>query len=338
MNKKGLFLTISILSIIAVITTLYLTGIFSTQKAPETPEIAIKNFSARVTLLIQKAQVKKGKKVKAIKPGTVVSEGEVIFTGKNATVELLLENRFRILIRPNSILQVNDLKEFFQNKQSLRSLFSLNLKKGKAYFKVSRLLKNDRWLLRSPTIQVGVRGTEFVVDATSDYSSVKVKEGRVLVKRNIEVIQELEKEISTELPANRMIQVSFSENEKVKKMIESKKQKLPKLSMEKVSKDPDFIAMDQYFSLNTESLESVMVQINNPEKVMVFLNKTPIGKGNASLFLAPGTYRIYSESLYQVYEKKLLIRKGDSPKTIIVKMKDKKLKPKKPNTDPAISQ
>lgn len=109
-----------------------------------------------------------------------IRAGDEIKTGKDSIVVLTTIDGSSVELRENST--------FFVEENSLDSCLT-NLNIGVMKAKVERILMR-RYIVRTPTVAVAVRGTEFEVEVDSKgLTQVRVIEGNVEVQKNITLKQ-----------------------------------------------------------------------------------------------------------------------------------------------------
>ena len=125
----------------------------------------------------------------------ILPVNSVIETKKNSKAVLLVKEIGKVELEENSILKLD--KPYLQKLQT-----HLSLTKGSAKFKVSKLVKDEKLNVFTPTAVVGVRGTDYEIQIADDGSTaINVSDGIVNVKNEEKEI-ELNKNQSCESPVD----------------------------------------------------------------------------------------------------------------------------------------
>lgn len=106
-------------------------------------------------------------------PGNPVKEGDRISTGECSLLVIQITDRDIVRVTSNSVLEIRSI----MNGNDVK----LFLERGEVISKVSRLEKNESFMVQTPTVIAGVRGTEFSVSASSAEERVAVLKGNVAV-------------------------------------------------------------------------------------------------------------------------------------------------------------
>jgi phage tail protein X len=111
---------------------------------------------------------------------TIVYPGDVLETGGDGRVEVIINSESVVRMRENTRLHL----ETFQKKQQKQSPTRLRFTMGTLWTKVKRFSdKISRFELELPTAVAGVRGTVYQTTVSSEgESEVKVYDGKVAVK------------------------------------------------------------------------------------------------------------------------------------------------------------
>ncbi|MDY6967321.1 MAG: FecR family protein [Spirochaetota bacterium] len=135
--------------------------------------------------------------------GESVSKNDVISTGSQSSCDISIGNSL-IRIKEKSKMLVSRL-DIYEKKENT----TLNLSIGKMLCRTKKLLKNESFLVKTPTAVAGVRGTRFIVEADKKKTTrIKVYKGRVKVLKNVKILENKVDKIMEEAP-------SLKENEKV---------------------------------------------------------------------------------------------------------------------------
>lgn len=109
--------------------------------------------------------------------GRVVVPGDVIATGPNSFVTLMMGDGSRVTLPSQSRIRVEALDRIALDGRLERRF---RLEDGRGEFTVApRQLPDDRFLVRTPVAVAAVRGTEFDIDTDGSDSVITVEEGQV---------------------------------------------------------------------------------------------------------------------------------------------------------------
>ena len=111
----------------------------------------------------------------ALAEGTALHEGDLIETGANGRLELLLGTGSMVRLGPKSRLELT-------SAATDASSFRARLSFGNLWAKVHKLIGGQKFLIETQNGVAGVRGTEFRVAAYSGGQMVRVYQGAVEVK------------------------------------------------------------------------------------------------------------------------------------------------------------
>ncbi len=115
----------------------------------------------------------------------IVRESDVIKTGKSSFCDIKIGQSI-IRIKEKSIVTFSEL--FHKNGLEKTSL-AMNI--GKVLCKPKKLLKSERFLVKTPTAVAGVRGTKFVVQADKRKNTmIKVFGGKVKIAKRIKAFDD----------------------------------------------------------------------------------------------------------------------------------------------------
>ncbi|MDH5654268.1 MAG: FecR domain-containing protein [Spirochaetia bacterium] len=131
--------------------------------------------------------IRDGKKMKAF-PGFILKKNDTIQT-KNGTVDIQNRSGSIIRIRDSSSLTINTLLKAPANKAEV------TLNEGAMLAKIKKISSDDEYTVHTPTAIAGVRGTTFSVELLDeDAPRVRVYEGTVSVKPNLEILNDKSEE------------------------------------------------------------------------------------------------------------------------------------------------
>ncbi len=293
-RKKTLVISLATVIIAAIVLYKFLKQVPVTKK---------EELSVHVLMKVGNAYLFKNKLKKEIEPGAKLLANDIIVTSKTGLVELSYKKSFRILIKPNSTLKIKDLIK----KENIKYYF-FYLNKGKIFVKIDQL-NHHSWLLSTPTLSLGVRGTEFVVTTNKDFSELKVKEGKVASLPNLKLPENTKEKVGRIVKYNEKLKVTLNDLKIFKRMINAKREDLPRITKEKVVKDVDFKQMDQYFSIRT-ALSGGTLIVKEITGYKVYINNTYIGEGSLHCVLEPGEYKIKIENKTSIFKKIVKVKKG----------------------------
>ncbi|MBW2610799.1 MAG: FecR domain-containing protein [Deltaproteobacteria bacterium] len=106
-----------------------------------------------------------------VRPGLMLYKGDTIVTMKKGKVRFKMNDGSILSLASRTKLELN--KSVYDQKKKSRSSF-LNMAFGKARFLVAKLLKFKRseFKVKTPTAVCGVRGSDFVIEASPQITSV----------------------------------------------------------------------------------------------------------------------------------------------------------------------
>lgn len=218
-----------------------------------------------VSFVLGKAGVfsKSLNKWKVLKVGTVLSYDDVIKTGEKSQLRLQTENGSLISIYSYSQVELKSLLDKKDNSEKTE----INIKTGKALLKPRKIGAISRFIIRTPAMVAGVRGTTFLVEHKAGFSNVLVEEGSVLIKPNSKskIYQSIEKDVpSLELKQNQKASLSVSKSEQMSKRILSnvKNKKLSYQNLDIKQAPIKELSEEEKANLKTESQKLKKVNIN----------------------------------------------------------------------------
>ncbi len=135
------------------------------------------------TIITAKGQIQKYndelQSWKKISSGDVIEKGDVIKTAKNSFIDIELDGIYKMRIKPDSQVSVN---EIIKSRKKGNTQFQLS--KGNVLVKIEKELKKSRFQIKTASGIAEAKGTAFIVDADSvnKETLLGVSEGSVLVK------------------------------------------------------------------------------------------------------------------------------------------------------------
>ncbi len=134
-----------------------------------------------VSLVLGKAYIKSGNKQERVRAGTIVKVSDEIITEANGHVHIQFVDEALVSVRPDSKLEVQ--RYDFDAANPANSSIKLNLLEG-----IARSISGDgahaardRFRMNTPIAAIGVRGTDFVVSASSQSVRALVNEGAIVM-------------------------------------------------------------------------------------------------------------------------------------------------------------
>ncbi len=117
-----------------------------------------------VKTLEGKAEVKRDKKTIPLKKGSLLENGDIIFTKAKSAIGLMFDDGTRVSLGSKAIFVIN---KFIVKPEKKKYDIDLELKKGKAVFSSGKIgkLSPESVKFRIPTGVIGIRGTQFAVEA-----------------------------------------------------------------------------------------------------------------------------------------------------------------------------
>lgn len=119
-------------------------------------------LSGNVNIIHQKKQLKP-------KLGMLLKDGDVIETGKNAKVGVLMNDGSSFHIFQNTQLEIKPASTYYESKGVISANFA-------------RKTEKSAWAIKTPVVTAGVRGTSFTVEASAKDTRIVLFKGKVIVK------------------------------------------------------------------------------------------------------------------------------------------------------------
>ncbi len=215
--------------------------------------------------------------------GDVINKDDVIKTAENSFCDVKIGSSL-LRVKAKSNLVFSSLMDKKGNENTV-----LGLKMGKMLCKPKKLLKDEKFMIKTPTAVASVRGTQFSVETDKlKTSRIKVFSGKVRVAKRVKALESKVNEVldlATGLQKEEKVVITAKEVEKAEKAVE----KAIKLGKSKGNYE-------------SEILNQVVKQ--NYKKVV-------IGKNEATKFAATDFQR----------ENKEIIDVTEKPKKVIAKLK-----------------
>jgi hypothetical protein len=128
--------------------------------------------------------------------GEIIKEKDVLTTGNQSSCDIKIGNSI-IRVKENSRVLISQLV-----RQGNIENTSLGLDVGKMLCKPKKLLKNESFLVKTPTAVAGVRGTRFTVETDAKKTTrIKVFDGKVAVIKRVSQLEDKVEKLLEEAPA-----------------------------------------------------------------------------------------------------------------------------------------
>ena len=134
-----------------------------------------------VTFVIGKANVKRAQEIIALMVGSELKVGDELMTPANGHVHIRFVDGALVSLRPSSVLKINEY--LFDASNPAASLVKFDLDKGvlRAISGQAAESAKDKFRLNTPLVAIGVKGTDFVVEATQARVSAIVNQGAIVL-------------------------------------------------------------------------------------------------------------------------------------------------------------
>lgn len=287
-----------------VIITLLLAFIFSCEKEKK----YVGPVDAMITMIINK--VEKNAQMKWIKAKLYdkIENTGAARTLPKSRAEINIANKYRFLLLEKSI---------FVPEVLTTENITFKLKKGSIFARVSKLPEGQTLNVNTPTMVVGVRGTDFVLKANGTEETVSVREGAVTVRLNITGLKKALKHKNPSIQAIarqikkgvkvRSFQQIVIKKEKIAKIEETLKIAMKKLQgiEQELNTITDLIQVNienanisdfteglKHFNSRLHSTKGTAVTLDGafPE-TEIYINNELVGRGYIGMVLSPGEYK-----------------------------------------------
>lgn len=121
------------------------------------------------------ASAETGGTSRVLKVGADIFIGDLVTTGGKGNVQIRFSDRTELVVGPNSRLVIED---YLLRDDGSTGKLAVNALSGTFRF-VTGGAPKDRYLIRTPTGTVGVRGTAFDLNVVADHTSLLLIEGAV---------------------------------------------------------------------------------------------------------------------------------------------------------------
>jgi len=248
--------------IIVMILMISLVGFFSCSKQSTSVKLAENVLKAKVTLAMGKAYILRDDNPTKIsmKIGDIIHPHDVIITGKNSSVNIVLANRGLIKIQENSHVSLKNLV----NIDNENNKATVKVTAGRIVLGLQKLKKDSSFEVETPTAVAGVRGTTFMVSVDKRETSafpyfVKVKKKEEVVTKIAVLTGKVELVNPKNESDNKMINAlreATLENDDFKNI---KIEKITRLSLNEIS------AMKDYSEIKRLKLKEISEEIQQAE-------------------------------------------------------------------------
>lgn len=139
------------------------------------------NAVGTVVFITGQAQLERSNKIQALGKGQSVQPGDRIQTGANGHVHLRMIDQGLIAVRASSRLQIQDYA--YHPESPADNKVRINLERGVARTVSGKAgeAARERYRFNTPVAAIGLRGTDYVVQAMQDVTRVTVLRGEVTV-------------------------------------------------------------------------------------------------------------------------------------------------------------
>lgn len=165
--------------------------------------------TALVTFLLGDVTFMDGDKWKPAEPGITLLEQHRLKTGDASAADVQIGDSV-VRVKENSELI---LAALYKSELTGLEKNTLELTVGKVLVKPKKLMKGENFQVKTPTAVAGVRGTQFVVEASEARNTrVSVLEGKVKVSKRIKALEEIESSSVKDDAVIRQIEQKVEEN------------------------------------------------------------------------------------------------------------------------------
>jgi hypothetical protein len=143
---------------------------------------AAANGVAEVTLVIGDAQLERASEaLVALRKGTTLLEGDIIRTGASGHAHLRFIDGALVSVRPQSLLAIQEFK--YRAEDPAASIVRLSLARGevRSISGAAAQAARERFRLNTPLVAIGVKGTDFVAQASPERTLATVTQGAIVM-------------------------------------------------------------------------------------------------------------------------------------------------------------
>ncbi len=183
------------------------------------------HYTIDVTVGSVKVSTDNGKNWQDAYPEMILNQKDLVKTGKDSSCEIILPNRGILRVEPESTISLEKMAASDEK---------VKVKKGKVLFNITKKTASQTFKVETDVAVVAIRGTQFVVETDGEQVTTGVVEGKVSVKRQVEIpaslkSQELEDMLEVEVTDKQEVSMTMDENEKLQDMIDKTKKNLSEL-------------------------------------------------------------------------------------------------------------
>lgn len=166
----------SMLAAFALLMAFLLCGFVKLAQATQASQVV-----GEVTLTIGKSNIERTNGLTEPQKGGSVQEGDVIRTSENGHVHIRFIDGARFSVRPNSVFRIHEFK--YSPADPAASVVRLSLDSGEArsISGAAAQAAKDRFRLNTPLVAIGVKGTDFVTQASKEVVRVTVNQGAIVM-------------------------------------------------------------------------------------------------------------------------------------------------------------
>ncbi len=226
----------------------------------------------------------------SVEVGMVLREDDMIKTGKDSSVDIIMPDRGIFRVADESIIHL---------KKLATKLEQIAVKKGKLFVNVTEKLQGDEsFKVETEVAVVAIRGTQFSVETDGEVTTTTVVEGKVQALENINVEGDVEAQksvedaLEVEVSSNQVVAFDKKSKDELEKQIndslkksgtndlvnvakEHRKKNQPKRT-QAMKKDKDVwdqLTKEEKKALIKEKLEEIKLKKEEEKKDKEMLNK-----------------------------------------------------------------
>lgn len=227
-NNKNLIIFLCIVSLIII-------SLSCKKEQKESSILTVQTVLGNVT--IQSGDVKSTPAA-----GSLVKENSIIRTGKLSLIDIKYKNSGIIRVNENSNI---DIARLFSAENADETI--LNMEEGKVFVTISKITKDSKFQVKTPTSVAAARGTAFRVTSEKGISRVDVLAGHVKVNpvKDDKIIENIEKIVDPDKT------VEINEKDIIN-IVEEKKDieivSLQKEEIQTIREEARFMKLDESFN------------------------------------------------------------------------------------------
>lgn len=138
--------------------------------------------AGEITLAIGQARIERAQATLAEpRKGDAILSGDVISTASNGHIHIRFIDGARISVRPNSVFRIQEFR--YDPAQPAASVIRFTLDSGevRSISGDAAHAARDRFRLNTPLVAIGVKGTDFLTQASPQATRVTVNEGAIVM-------------------------------------------------------------------------------------------------------------------------------------------------------------